>query len=207
MAFWSKKASAQVEPEQPAVNGQSGPASVAHQAKPDAAQSKPASTAPQPTHLSADEMAQRAADAKKRLALFGEIVAIFMRSPQFRAMSVAELEGLIIPALNNNQFFVVESQSKENGILAPVSAALWATVSAEVDRRLSSNLDQPITLAPAEWKSGDIAWLIAAAGDNRVLTPMLRQISETALKGAPVKFRTRDKNGQVAVTTFSPAAS
>jgi cytolysin-activating lysine-acyltransferase len=152
-------------------------------------------------------MAQRAADAKKRLALFGEIVAIFMRSPQFRAMSVAELEGLIIPALNNNQFFVVESQSKENGVLAPVSAALWATVSAEVDRRLSSNLDQPITLAPAEWKSGDIAWLIAAAGDNRVLTPVLRQISETALKGAPVKFRTRDKNGQVAVTTFSPAAS
>jgi cytolysin-activating lysine-acyltransferase len=209
MSFWSKKrdiSDASVPDVLPASQGKKASTQIERKPAASGGQSQQTSTATPPRRLSAEEMQQTAADAKKRLALFGEIVAIFMRSPQFRTMSVAELEALIVPAVNNNQFFVVESQSKENGVLTPVGAALWATVSAEVDRRLSSNLDQPVKLSPAEWKSGDIGWLVASAGDDRVLSPVLKQICEKALKGAPVKLRTKDKDGQLSVTTFSPAA-
>jgi cytolysin-activating lysine-acyltransferase len=153
--------------------------------------------------LSADELQQRATDSKKRLALFGEIVSVLMRSQQFRGLSLADLETLVVPALISNQFFVVETQSKENGFVDPVGAAMWATVSAEVDQRLSTNLDQPIKLSPNEWKSGDIPWLVVAAGDARLLNPVLQKIRDTAFKGSPLKLRTRDENGRVAVGTFS----
>jgi cytolysin-activating lysine-acyltransferase len=213
MAFWSKKSEingnvsevamstgtqASAQPEQALDEGQSQQASIE-------LQSKQASNGSQ-QQLSADELQQRAADSKTRLALFGEIVSVLMRNQQFRGLSLADLETLVVPALISNQFFVVETQSKENGFITPIGTALWATVSAEVDQRLSTNLDQPIKLAPNEWKSGDVAWLVAAAGDARVLNPVLQKIRDTALKGSPLKLRTRDEDGRVAVGTFAKAA-
>jgi hemolysin-activating ACP:hemolysin acyltransferase len=212
MSFWPKKreingnvsevavgadsqASVPAQPEHVLAEAQSRQASaeLQHKQTPIASQQQ----------LSADELQQRATDSKKRLALFGEIVSVLMRSQQFRGLSLADLETLVVPALISNQFFVVETQSKENGFVAPVGAAMWATVSAEVDQRLSTNLDQPIKLSPNEWKSGDIPWLVAAAGDARLLNPVLQKIRDTALKGSPLKLRTRDENGRVAVGTFS----
>jgi hemolysin-activating ACP:hemolysin acyltransferase len=156
--------------------------------------------------LGADELLKRAADAKKRMALFGEIVMILMRSAQFRTLSLAELEALVVPAFINNQFLVVETQSKESGLVAPVGAALWAVVSAEVDRRLSTHLDQPIKLALNEWRGGNIPWLVAVAGDARVINPTLQKFRETVLKGSPLKLRAKDKDGREAVRTLSAAS-
>jgi hemolysin-activating ACP:hemolysin acyltransferase len=212
MAFWSKQqeingnvseaaasvgrhAAAPVQSEHALAENQSAQAAIEPQPK-------QASVGSQ-QQLNADELQQRATDSKHRLALFGEIVSVLMRSQQFRGLSLADLETLVVPALISNQFFVVETQSKENGFVAPVGAAMWATVSVEVDQRLSTNLDQPIKLSPNEWKSGDIPWLVVAAGDARLLNPVLQKIRDTAFKGSPLKLRTRDENGRVAVGTFS----
>jgi cytolysin-activating lysine-acyltransferase len=100
----------------------------------------------------------------------------------------------------------VETQSKESGLVAPVGAALWAVVSAEVDRRLSTQLDQPIKLAPNEWRGGNIPWLVAVAGDARVINPTLQKFRETVLKGSPLKLRAKDKDGREAVRTLSAAS-
>jgi hemolysin-activating ACP:hemolysin acyltransferase len=102
------------------------------------------------------------------------------------------------------QFLVAEAQSKTQGFLTPVAAALWAKVSKEVDQRLSQNLDAPPQLSPQDWNSGDIGWLIVLAGNVQALAPLLKQLQETTFKGRPVKMRAKAKeDGKTVVTTLS----
>jgi hemolysin-activating ACP:hemolysin acyltransferase len=210
MAFWSKKRAANgkdiVVPPPDEIPIDDPPSVAISEATPDTVNldnNRPSVDQQAKQALGADELQKRAADSKRRMALFGSIVIIFMRSPQFRALSLAELETLIVPAFINNQFLVMETQSKENGLVAPVGVALWALVSAEVDQRLSTNLDQPIKLSQNEWRSGNIAWLVAVAGDARIISPVLQKVRETVLKGSPLKLRAKDKDGREAVRTLS----
>lgn len=157
--------------------------------------------------LSADEAQKRAAVSKHLLLSFGEIVSVLMRSPQFRNMPLSEVEALVVPAVMSGQFLVAEAQSKSKGFVTPVAIALWASVSAEVDQRLAQDLDKPFRLQPNEWRSGDVAWLITLAGDGRIISPMLKQLQETTLKGKPLKMRVKGKDGKVTVGTFAPNAA
>ena len=163
---------------------------------------------PPPSRRSiAEEAKKRAAVSKHLLLSFGEIVSVLMRSPQFRDMPLAEVEALVVPAVMSGQFLVAEAQSKSKGFVTPVATAMWATVSAEVDQRLAQDLDKPFRLQPDEWRSGDIAWLITIAGDGRIISPMLKQLQETTLKGQPLKMRVKGKDGKVTVGTFAPNAA
>lgn len=155
-----------------------------------------------------------AADAKRRAARsarqfisLGKIVSVLMRHSQFRQHTLADVEGLVVPAVLHDQFLIAEAQSKESELTAPVAVALWASVSAEIDHRLCQDLDQPFRLAANEWKSGDIAWLVALAGDARVINPLLKQLQETTLKGRPLKMRGKGKDGKAVVGTFTPNVS
>lgn len=156
--------------------------------------------------LSQEEMERRAVASKRLLMSFGEIVSVMMRSPQFKAATLSDLEHLVVPAVSSGQFLVAEAQSKQNGFITPVSVALWASVSDEVDQRLSSNPDEPIKLAPDEWRSGDNPWLIALAGDRRPMNSLLKRLHETTFKEKPLKVRTRGEDGAFHVKSFTPAA-
>ncbi len=156
--------------------------------------------------LSQEEMERRAVASKRLLMSFGEIVSVMMRSPQFKNATLSDLEHLVVPAVSSGQFIVAEAQSKENGFITPVSVALWASVSDEVDQRLGANPEEPIKLAPQEWKSGDNPWLIALAGDRRPMNSLLRRLHETTFKDKPLKVRTRGEDGSHHVKTFTPAA-
>jgi cytolysin-activating lysine-acyltransferase len=84
---------------------------------------------------------------------------------------------------------------------------LWASVSDEVDRRLSANPEAPIRLAPQEWKSGDNLWLVEAAGSPRILTPMLRGLAEKEWRGKRVKLCTRDADGNSVIQVIQGVAT
>jgi hemolysin-activating ACP:hemolysin acyltransferase len=221
MALWSRKkdgngeapippaaAPAAPAPAAPAAAMAPPPATVAPRpaaAAPPAA--GPAATGAAEPELSAEEQKKRAAVSKHLLMSFGEIVSVMMRSQQFRGMSLAEVEQLVVPAVMCGQYLVAEAQSKSKGFVTPVATALWATVSKEVDARLSAELDKPFRLQPAEWRSGDIAWLVTIAGDARIISPMLKQLQETTLKGKPLRMRVKGKDGKVAIGTFAPNAT
>ena len=228
MALWGKKGNkpdskSNGEPARAsAVNGSARPASPTNlqtataQAAPasttDARIGQPANQAmqiasgPAPAQSVSPEEAQKRAAASKHLLMsFGEIVSVLMRSPQFKSLPLGEIEALVVPAVTTGQFLVAEAQSKANGFVTPIGIALWATVSEEVDRRLSTNLDQPFRLAPNEWKSGGIPWLVALAGDHRMINPMMKQLQETRLKGQPLKMRAKGQDGKPAIGTFSTA--
>ena len=78
---------------------------------------------------------QPSADELRFAATFGRIVSILMRSVTYKHYALSDLEWLVLPPMHLGQCAVMEATV--NGRQAPVAVALWASVSDEVDKRLS----------------------------------------------------------------------
>src|SRR5262245_62963391 len=219
MIFGSKKSkdapAAPVAP--PVANGRAQdavasprPAAVAPPA-PAAAPANDANAANAAGGPGSEEARRRAAAAVRHSLAFAQIVSILMHSPRYRHYTLGDLEWLVLPPLLTGQCSVAEAKSKDNGASVPVAVALWASVSPEVDQRLTENLNTPIRLRPDEWRSGDILWLIDAVGDRRVVPGLLKQLADNTLKGREIKVRGRGEGGKVEVknlqTTLQQAAA
>lgn len=133
---------------------------------------------------------------------FADIVTVLMRSPQHKHFSLADLEWLVVPPLRMGQCRVAKTLPQQGAPGIPIAAVLWASVSHEVDERLSGNVNAPMRLRPDEWKSGDVLWLVEAVGDPRIVPSLLKQLMDTALKGQTVKVR-RLENGRPAVCSLA----
>jgi len=151
--------------------------------------------------VSPEEAKRQAAIAIRHSLAFAQMVSVLMRSPHYKHYTLADLEWLVIPPLLTGQFSLAEARAQEGGPSIAVAVVLWASVSPEVDKRLSENLSAPIRLRPDEWRSGDILWLVDAVGDARVVPQFLKQLGESAWKGREVKLR-RAENGKVVVGTL-----
>jgi hemolysin-activating ACP:hemolysin acyltransferase len=149
--------------------------------------------------LNAEEAKKRAAVSKRMAASFGEIVLLMSQSPAEQHHALRDLDWLVAPAVRLGQFALAEAQSKSNGMVVPVGAVLWALVSPEVDQRLSTQASGPIRLAPTEWRSGDIPWIIHTIGDPKLLGGLVEQLSKTVFKDRAPKMRIRGKDGKPAV--------
>jgi hemolysin-activating ACP:hemolysin acyltransferase len=151
---------------------------------------------------------KRRAEISKRLATTrGEIVALLLRSPRYRDQKLSDLRWLMFPPLRTGQYALIEAQSKQHGYTAPVAALFWARVSADVDKRLSETLDQPVRLTPKEWRSGDILWLVETLGDDRGIAALVQRLRATEWSGKPVKARVADGKGKVEVRVIGPQAA
>lgn len=175
MLFKSKQSDAKATPEiaPPA-------AAVTPPPLPDKVEDKPMSE-PDP------QFQKRAAKSKRMQAAFGEIVTLLMRSPQFKGMPLAALDKLVVPPVAAGQIMIAEAQHKETGIVAPAAAILWASVSDEVDQRLSEGQGKPLNLSPQDWKSGDNPWLIISAGDPRLVKPLVERLQKNVPEGKKLK--------------------
>jgi cytolysin-activating lysine-acyltransferase len=157
----------------------------------------------------------RPADARQlRFAhTFANIVAVLMRDPGFRNLRLGELEWLVLPPVMSGQWRLAQAtpaatagKPRSNQVV-PVAVALWASVSDEIDKRLSKNLDKPLILKADEWASGKNVWLVAAAGDARALPKFLKTLAETDFKDRQVKLRARGAEGKTIVTTLDAFAA
>ena len=153
------------------------------------------------------EEAQRAAVAIRQSVAFAQIVSVLMHSPHYKHYTLADLEWLVVPPLLAGQFSLAEAKGQADGPSFPVAVALWASVSRDVDQRLTENPVAPIRLRPDEWRSGDILWLVDAVGDGRIVPQFLKQLAETVLKGKDVKVRRLGADGKPAIQTLSAAIS
>lgn len=164
-----------------------------NQAQPDGARNDPA--------VDPDKLAftRRAVAGKLAIAAFGEVIAVLMRSPQYRHYTLADLEWLVAPAVLNRQFSLVQMRKETQSPSAPVAVVMWVSVSPEVEERILANLGAPIRLTAKERKSGDRHWITDAVGDQRTLPLVLQNLRKTAFAGAPVKTVTRSASGDVRV--------
>lgn len=152
-----------------------------------------------------------AAVSKLISATIGEIAVIFSRSPSHKHHTFADLEWMVLPAVLTGQVCraraaslraseqrktkdVAEMMHKENGARAPVAAVLWASVSAETDKRLSDNPGQRPKLRPDEWKGGAQLWIIDLAGEPAAVAGSLKHLAANQFKGKDLKMLMRDPN-------------
>jgi hemolysin-activating ACP:hemolysin acyltransferase len=133
----------------------------------------------------------------------GQIVTILMHSAQHKQRPLADLEWLVLPAVLSGQCRVAQTQ--QSGVAVPVGVALWASVSTDVDQRLS-DLSAPLRLQSDEWRSGDIPWLVELVADPPTQQALLKHLGETVFKGGRIKMRVRDADGKVQIGTFKGAA-
>lgn len=120
--------------------------------------------------------------------MFGEIVWLMTQSATHKHFALADLEWMVMPTLLVNQYRLFHDKGR------PVGVALWAFLSEEAEAKLSMS---PVRLRPDEWKSGDRCWLIDlispfATPDNKIVTAMLADLQQTALKGQSFKFHKTD---------------
>lgn len=143
-----------------------------------------------------------AAVSKLVSASIGDIVVVFSRSPRHKHYSLADIEWLIVPAVVTGQAYIAELQHKEHGGRAPVAAVLWASVSNEIDQRLSTNPGERIRLKPDEWKSGAHLWIVDVAGDPRAIAGALADLAAARFRERQVKLVTSDEQGAPYVATL-----
>jgi len=185
--------SASPSPQRPAVDGKpsnAGSASPLPQ--------QPAVDGKPPTGMT--EKIRRDAAVLRNALAFTQVVGILMRSPHYRQYTLGDLEWLVIPPVMAGQFRIGEAKpNNSQGAAVPVAVVLWALVSPEVDQRLMEGSNTSFKLKPEEWKSGDIPWLLHAAGETRFVRFVVDQLTKTTFKGRKIKVRGRDKDGNVKV--------
>jgi cytolysin-activating lysine-acyltransferase len=159
------------------------------------------------TEPSTLQLKQRRIAAKARAAALGEIVSVLAQAENAKQRPLSDLQWMVLPALMTGQFRIGEGYSQTGGFSAPAGVMLWASVSDEVDQRLSADPETPIRLAPQEWKSGDNLWLIEATGSPRILAGLLKNLAEKEWKGKQVKMRSRGADGKFVIHVIDGAAA
>jgi cytolysin-activating lysine-acyltransferase len=131
---------------------------------------------------------------------FTRVISVLSRSPHYKHYTLSDLEWLVVPPMLSSQCAVMEA--KVNGRQMPVATVLWASVSGDVDKRLTGSLMTPFKLRPDEWRSGDHVWVIAAEGDRGAVAVLLREIKATILRDCQVKMRTLGPDGRPTVSVL-----
>jgi hemolysin-activating ACP:hemolysin acyltransferase len=185
----------------PAKNGQAGP-----QVAPAAAPQAPAASG-SASPATEEEQRRRNMLGLRLAAAFSSIVSAMMRSKAHRELKIADLERYVLPAVRTRQFSIAQGQQKGTGMTVPLGFVLWASVSPEVDRKLAASPDKPLEIAPQDWRSGEIVWIVEAVGEPAVTGNMLKRLCSTDWKGRTVKYRVRDQSGQVSVRTLDTSGA
>ena len=208
MAFWSKKKDEPAKSKQfsdlpPAADQLPKPPPVEAAPGPTAAETPAAAVeAPATAQQLTPEQQQAVAEMREK----AQKIAAFLKSqPQFQAAPQGQVESLVGLAVPRGQYLLAETENKETGQSQPVGTVLWAMVSPEVDQRLSADPEQPMQLAATDWKSGEIPWIVAMAGDKNVMQPMLQRLNTNELSGRGIKMRMKDGEGKTRVAVVNPA--
>ncbi|MGL3609098.1 toxin-activating lysine-acyltransferase [Rhizobium sp. G187] len=129
-------------------------------------------------------------DARKRLveahaalqSTVGQVVLAMSSAPRYRSTMLSELTNLVIDPLLNDRIAIAVQKSASG--VEPPAIAIWATVSPEVDAKISEQTAAgvfPVRLKPADWRSGEIAWLLDVIAPTRELaTAVLRNFNQVS---------------------------
>jgi cytolysin-activating lysine-acyltransferase len=137
--------------------------------------------------------------------LFGECTWLLTQSPVHRAMSIKDLDWLLMPALLLGQVYVFRDADR------PVGLALWAYCSTETAAKLENGIDQGSNAFTAQdWKSGEELWLVDLVApfsnlENKQREIMLLDLIYGPLKDQTLKFHHTDlKTAARSSVTITP---
>jgi len=194
----------------PTDEGLTAPAAqtMATEASPGAAPAQVTVQVPDDKPPPLTEKIRREAAALRNAFAFTQVTGVLMRSPHYRQFTIADLEWLVVPPVAAGQFRIGEVKpDPKQGAAIPVAVVLWASVSPEVDKRLTEADTLAFRLKPEEWTSGNIIWLVHAAGETRFVRHVVDQLTKTTFKGREVKVLGRDQEGKPKVHVLAADAA
>ena len=162
----------------------------------------PPAATPAVAHSAAD--IESATKELAKLPLLGPVLWLYARDPQRKYTFVADMDFRLLPPLIHNQCHLLSRGT------VPWAFFSWAFVSEAVDARLRTT--QPV-IAPHEWKSGAIPWLIDvvmpfSVGANVAERENLLAEACKQVGGAkPVHGWVEDGKGGISLRTLPPHAN
>lgn len=139
--------------------------------------------------------------------MLGEVTWLLTQSPLHRALAIGDLEGLVMPALLAEQFYIFRDGDR------PVGLAMWARTTTEGEAKLGRGMIEPANrLTLAEWQSGDRLWLVDlvapfANEENRHREVMMADLIAGPLAGHAFSFHRIDAAGARTVQHVEADAS
>lgn len=113
---------------------------------------------------------------QRSVTAIGETVLAMIATERYRNQSVGNLRDILVEPMLRDRVVLAMTRPPEGNtkpFLPQTSIAIWASVSAEVDARISQQAAAnvfPIFLKPEEWVSGDIVWLLDVIAPSAALT-------------------------------------
>lgn len=124
--------------------------------------------------------------------LLGEMTWLLTQSPLHKALTIGDLEWLIMPVLIHHQFYIFRDGEQ------PVGLALWAKCTPEAAAKLEGGMIEPENrLTLEEWTSGDKVWLVDliapfANSQNRQREIMIADLISGPLQNTEFRFHQTD---------------
>jgi cytolysin-activating lysine-acyltransferase len=138
-------------------------------------------TTPAPA-LTPELMAQIGEMRSKIQVSIGQVLLAMMDLPRYRHITLADFSHLVVNPLLRNRVAIAHKSVTENGQTKVdeetiAGIAIWASVSPAVDAKIAEQTKAgvfPLRLAPDDWTSGDLPWLLdVIAADRQQATSVL----------------------------------
>ena len=110
--------------------------------------------------------------------VLGDVVWLMTQSPAHKHLFIADMEWLVLPPLMLRQCSLLRQGGR------PFAFISWATVSEEVEARISKG---QLRMGPADWRSGENAWIIDLVAPFGGGEQALKEIRERVFAGRKVK--------------------
>lgn len=150
----------------------------------------------------AGSQGQRERSAQTRFhELFGMVSIVAMHAPHYQQIPFSEIGRLLgEPIKRNRVALAFEANDEPTGRRSLAGIAIWATVSGAVDATIRGQIADgvfPVRLAPDDWASGEINWLLDVIAPSRdtgtkVLANLSQVITGPTLHIHPVVGRMVD---------------
>lgn len=156
---------------------------------------------------SAPGAAAPAATAPTVSHFLGEMTWLLTQSPLHKALSIGDLEWLVMPALIHEQFYVFRDGQQ------PVGLGLWAKCGPSAVVKLEKGMiELENRLSLEEWANGDQIWLVDliapfATAENKQRELMIADLISGPLAGKEFRFHQTDPgSGKRTVQTVAADA-
>jgi cytolysin-activating lysine-acyltransferase len=155
----------------------------------------------------------------------GQTLLAMKDLPRYKHISLADFSHLVINPLLRNRVAIAHKSVTENGQTkvdeeSIAGIAIWATVSPAVDAKIAEQTKAgvfPLRLAPEDWTSGDMPWLLDVIAADRtqatsVLANFRQVVGDKPIKIHPMVARLIDPavleklKGAMAADTLAEAA-
>jgi cytolysin-activating lysine-acyltransferase len=135
----------------------------------------------------------------------GQVLLAMMDLPRYKHITLADFSHLVVNPLLRNRVAIAHKSVMENGQTKVdeetiAGIAIWASVSPAVDAKIAEQTKAgvfPLRLAPDDWTSGDLPWLLDVIAADRtqatsVLANFRQVVGEKPIKIHPMVARLID---------------